>query len=75
MSLPVEYRWEFTRRHPYYLSYWKAAAKYRTNPSDDPAHRLFEQIAVQILGGIGIARSEQPIDPKLGAEALVLCPA
>jgi hypothetical protein len=22
LSLPLEYRWEFTRRHPYYLQFW-----------------------------------------------------
>ena len=23
LDLPLQYRWEFTRRHPYYLLFWR----------------------------------------------------
>jgi hypothetical protein len=69
MALPLAYRWEFTRRHPYYLKYWEAAAKFHSNPSDDSTQRLFEQVAVQILAGIGISQSVAPINPKAGVDA------
>ncbi len=66
MSLPVEYRWEFTRRHPYYLQWWELARKFHEQPSGD----MREQIAAKILGGIGVAESMAPLAPKLGPEAL-----
>lgn len=70
MSLPVDYRWEFTRRHPYYLQFWRRAAKYRLAPSEDARERMGEQAAALILGGIGISRATTPVDPRLGVEAL-----
>lgn len=69
LPLPLAYRWEFTRRHPYYLRFWEAAVRFHSNPSDDPAQRLFEQTAVQILGGIGISPSVAPVNPKTGVDA------
>jgi hypothetical protein len=32
-QLPVEYRWEFTRRHPDYLEFWRPAREFREQPS------------------------------------------
>jgi len=70
MSLPVEHRWEFTRRHPYYLTYWQLAKRRHEQPSSDPTERMLEDGAVIILQSIGVAESAVPDDPHLGPEAL-----
>ena len=36
-QLTVEFRWEFTRRHPYYLQFWQPAREFREQPSTDEA--------------------------------------
>ena len=70
MSLPLEYRWEFTRRHPYYLQFWQLARGRREHPSHDSQQREREQVASLILAGIGVAASAIPPDPQLGPTAL-----
>ena len=72
MSLAIEARWEFTRRHPYYLQFWQAAQRHHQQPSEHPLERRLGEIAVSILGVIGIAQSQTPFDPHLGPEALGL---
>jgi hypothetical protein len=42
-QLPVKYRWEFTRRHPYYLEFWRPAREFREQPSDDQAMRFAQE--------------------------------
>ena len=70
-SLPLEYRWEFTRRHPYYLQLWQLARRRHEQPRhEDPSERVREEVASQILGGIGVSASVVPPDPQLGADAL-----
>lgn len=69
-SLPWEYRWEFTRRHPYYQQFWQAAQRYHQEPTADSVQRARDELAVHILGGIGVASSQVPQDPGLSAEAL-----
>src|SRR5262245_32631014 len=34
--LPWVYKWEFTRRHPYYLQHWERARNYSANPQNNP---------------------------------------
>jgi hypothetical protein len=70
MSLPVEYRWEFTRRHPYYQRFWRLARRSTEEPSSDPKERLAENCAVIILGVINVAANMLPPDPQFGPEAL-----
>jgi hypothetical protein len=61
LRLPLEFRWEVTRRHPYYLHFWQAA---RTPPPPaDPQARLLNQGAKMLLRAIGF--TGQPIDPAL----------
>jgi integrase len=61
-SLPIQYRWEVTRRHPYYQSLWLLArAYYRNEPVESEVEPVFHQIAVAILGTIGV--SGEPPDP------------
>jgi hypothetical protein len=57
--LPPNYKWEFLRRHPLYLRYWKMANLYLTIPPNHPA-RLWPEwkqietsyrIISQLVGG------------------------
>jgi hypothetical protein len=34
-DLPLEFRWEVTRRHPYYLTSWPYAKRHYEAPSSD----------------------------------------
>ena len=81
-SLPIPYRWEVTRRHPYYQNIWRIArAHYRNEPlglemAGMPVEleRNFRQVAVIFLGTIGV--NGEPPDPateftELGAEELL----
>ena len=73
-SLPIRYRWEVTRRHPYYQDMWHMVkAHYRNEPLSIEVEDLFRQVAVVFLGAIGV--SGEPLDPateftELGAEEL-----
>jgi hypothetical protein len=69
-SLPVDYRWEFTRRHPYYLLFWEPAHKYYQNPNRTDLERLLEQAALMMLQAIGV--TSDPIDPGADPEELEL---
>ena len=61
-SLPVRFRWEATRRHPYYLDWSSGARAHHDNePTQHPAEPLFRQAAVVVLGAIGV--SGRPLDP------------
>jgi DNA-binding CsgD family transcriptional regulator len=61
-SLPIRYRWEVTRRHPYYQIWWKTArAHHRNEPVTHPAESLLRQAAIAILPVIGV--TGEPPDP------------
>lgn len=61
-SLPIRYRWEATRRHPYYQSLWLIVrAYYRQEPLRYVAEEYFRQVAVAMLAAIGV--SGEPPDP------------
>jgi hypothetical protein len=68
MDLPVAYRWEVTRRHPYYLRFWPLAHRYHSDPSTDPQQRALEAAAALILHGIGV--SSDPPAPGSSLESL-----
>ena len=73
-SLPIDYRWEFTRRHPYYLLFWEQAHKYYQAPNGIDLERMLErmagQAAVMMLQAIGV--TNDPIAPGAGSEELEL---
>jgi hypothetical protein len=69
-SLPHEYRWEFTRRHPYYLRFWEAARRHHQHQSLDSEQRTKDEIASLILSAVGVETSLCPQDPRLGPEAI-----
>jgi hypothetical protein len=68
MELPFAYRWEVTRRHPYYLRFWEFAHRFHQQPSNDPTRRGLEETAALILRGIGV--SGDPTSPATSAEGL-----
>lgn len=67
-ELPVHYQWEFTRRHPYYFTWWQTARRHRQSPSSDAAERYIGEAAVLMLLSIGV--TGDPPDPALGPDAL-----
>jgi hypothetical protein len=68
MDLPMAYRWEVTRRHPYYLRFWEAAHRGHCGPRGDPTQRAQEEAAVLILLGIGVCGD--PPSPGSDPESL-----
>jgi len=67
-AMPIEYRWEFTRRHPTYLSCWQKAHQFylRTNP--DPLEQKLAEAAMMMLLQLGV--STDPPPPFTSPEAL-----
>ena len=68
MEVPVAFRWEVTRRHPYYLRFWELAHRHHQQPSADPQQRDLEWSAVLILQGIGMG--DDPPHPGTELENL-----
>ena len=54
-QLPVEFRWEFTRRHPYYLQFWQPAREFHEQPSTDKEIRALQEAASLILVAVNVA--------------------
>jgi hypothetical protein len=62
-------RWEVTRRHPYYLAWWRYARDhYRNEPVGDQAESLLRQAAVAILAAISVC--DTPPNPNVAFEQL-----
>ena len=71
-DLPVQYRWEASRRHPYYLVFWSQALLYRQGElGDHPAQQLLRQAAMVMLGSIGV--TGEPVNPGTSFEKLDAC--
>lgn len=66
--LPIEYRWEFTRRHPVYLTCWHKAHRFHAGELQDPAEALLGKAAVIYLAAIGV--SGDPPPPSAGHDVL-----
>ena len=74
-QLPVEFRWEFTRRHPYYLQFWQPAREFHEQPSTDEAIHALQEAASVILVAVNVAQNVSPPDPRnefamLGADVI-----
>jgi len=67
-ELPVEYQWEFTRRHPYYLLFWEQAHLHLQNPNDDTVEGMLGKAAVFMLNSIGVTGDPPP--PGAGVEEI-----
>jgi hypothetical protein len=60
LDLPVEYRWEVVRRHPYYLAHWSwGHRRYACGPMSDLEGVLAES-AVVVLLNIGVSDDPPP---------------
>lgn len=59
-SLPLDYRWEYTRRHPYYLLFWEQAHKHWQNPAKEGPEKLLGEASVLMLQLIGVASDPPP---------------
>jgi hypothetical protein len=61
-SLSVPFRWEVTRRHPYYLNFWTSGRRYHLRePLSSESEGVIRKAAIAILGGIGVGGL--PFDP------------
>lgn len=60
--LTPEYRWEFTRRHPYYLMCWNEARRHRLSLSEDSLQFAWDEVFTTILLTIGV--TGVPEDPS-----------
>ena len=69
-QLPVGFRWEFTRRHPYYLQFWQPAREFREQPSADEATRALQEAASLILTLVNVVENVSPPDPRSELEML-----
>lgn len=68
-DLPVRFRWEASRRHPYYLVFWSDAQRYRRSGlGTEPAQTLLRQAAMLMLGAIGV--TGEPVAPATSFEEL-----
>src|SRR5262245_41789605 len=69
-DLPLDVRWEVTRRHPYYQIFWRDALRYRQNErGDHEVQRLLRYAAVLMVGSIGV--TGEPVDPSTPFEQLI----
>jgi hypothetical protein len=69
LDLPLQFRWEFTRRHPYYLLLWRLARGYRRSEfAADSDERQNGLVAMYLLGLIGV--TGEPEDPACAFEEL-----
>jgi hypothetical protein len=61
-ALSLRYRWEFTRRHPYYLVYWMPARDhYMAEVPDDPQRAPMCAVAAHLLlFAIGVTAAPLP---------------
>lgn len=63
-SLPIPIRWEVTRRHPYYLTYWLSARRHvRREPIEHPVEQFLRPAACAVLATIGVMG--EPVDPAI----------
>ncbi|MES2793341.1 MAG: hypothetical protein V4719_27265 [Planctomycetota bacterium] len=74
LQLPIEFRWEFTRRHPYYLRFWSLAAS--SNPRNvQPEIQEAAQQMLWLINVVGdtcrpeLSYSELDSDPPVAAYA------
>ena len=61
--LPLQYQWEFTRRHAYYVMFWAPSEMHVLNQlSDEPIDDFVSEISKIILAQIGVSSPTIPPD-------------
>jgi hypothetical protein len=69
-DLPLEARWEVTRRNPYYLVFWAQARAFRrAELSVHPAEGYLRYAAHLILAQIGV--TGEPVSPETSGQELI----
>lgn len=70
LSLPINIRWEVTRRHPYYQGFWTSVrSSHHNTPLSNGQDEVFlRKVATGILRSIGVVG--EPPDPKSPFSAL-----
>ncbi len=69
LDLPLDFRWEITRRHPYDLLLWRTARAYRRNEFAVGSSEMENGLAAMyMLGMIGV--TGEPPDPTCSFEDL-----
>jgi hypothetical protein len=72
LNFPVAFRWEITRRHPYYLALWQTARKYHQSNSFIQSAENTEGLSATLaLGAIGV--SGETIPPDTTNEQFLEC--
>ncbi|MAC53372.1 hypothetical protein [Gimesia maris] len=63
-SLPIQMRWEVTRRHPFYQKLWRDSADFyqKKTLGSDVFENIRREAAVKLLGMIGV--NGEPPDPS-----------
>lgn len=74
-GLPVADQWEVTRRHPYYLLYWKYAQRYQRQQSRCDLEAEFDLASTLILQLIGVTRDYPPPSTEASELTKGLLPA
>ena len=68
-DVPLQFRWEATRRHPYYVAFWESTLRYRQGEvGDDPEERMLRYVAHFMLAAIGAFG--HPVNPATPYEDL-----
>ena len=65
LQLPVKFRWEATRRHPYYLRFWRIASRPDPLGPMEAQSRDAARLLLQAVNVRGV-----PVDPALSFEEL-----
>ncbi|QDU59955.1 hypothetical protein Pan216_07900 [Planctomycetes bacterium Pan216] len=68
LNLPSKFRWEATRRHPYYLIFWKSAQRYRDGEFEGTTETIICNMAFRLLCLIGV--TGKPVSPAIDYEDL-----
>lgn len=68
-SLPAEFRWEVTRRHPAYVSFWEPAGEFFASLGNaTPQEGMVRPIAAAIVNAVGVSGAAP--DPSLEFDEL-----
>lgn len=73
MEIPIEFRWEFTRRHPYYVMFWQLGHRLYAGECKDELEKGCARLASTLLLGINVSGDPPPPTAsfsELGAQQL-----
>lgn len=68
-QLPLRYRWEVTRRHPYYFNWWRHFGSRSESSNQTPEERTLSNCAFALLRQIQVSSADYP--PSTEFEVIV----